>query len=741
MRVFLLGALLSMTPFARAGEWDFTSQGELTKDKIEKFLSRAVTHFDTVSFRGFSPAEVDRTREFLLHTGAKFVHGAELSWGKSYPDHSYWDHCRTAIASLHATPGLEDVIFEGFIAEHISSNADNTLIPEWLWNEMEAEGINATRTRSPNDTGDRHYFHYPNFFDADWVFKNHWGPGQSVPDLTKLETQLYFRYLLREHIDAGFESIWFGQLGLTGARDNNSIVLNGLRQFARTWAAQYGYRHAILLTSHVTSRLHDNEQMMDYICFPCRVRYSDRYPHGMEINPGLVGDPGLLTIIQNAVDLPVLLEVDNYACQPNPPITNYGFDEITGFAYKEPWQRRAFLEQYYWELRTYVGKGCNNRVYLALPARRNICLAGCTGRLDTNPNVPYPSGSYSPYSEHCGDEDTIAALFAAPPPPGLSPRNRVSVELGETNVEDGVLPVAVYDGDTAPMIVGGRNCRGPVDPGSDLFMYFNVNDGFTSKGFHSNLFVTIDYYDGAGGPLVLQYDAVDGITYKPAGQIALAGTDTWRQARFHLTDAWFGNRQNEGADFRIANSSGTLFYVSGVSVSLAPKISLGRTTISRILDRGHPAPSDSFSVTHSGSRCTTLDYSVVPGTGWLTVDHSQGTLAAGAQRLLQVGYSVDQLDLGEHASEICVEAPGAIEPHGSAAVRIIVRQRGDQNFDGDVDQEDFGAFQACLTGDGVARTESCILADLDLDGDVDVFDFNLFLPCLSGADQPAEPGC
>jgi len=88
--------------------------------------------------------------------------------------------------------GLKDVIVEGFIAEHIGSNADSTLIPDWLWQEMEVQGVNKARTRSPRDAGGRHYFHYENFFQADWPHINRWGQGQSVPDITQTETKLYF---------------------------------------------------------------------------------------------------------------------------------------------------------------------------------------------------------------------------------------------------------------------------------------------------------------------------------------------------------------------------------------------------------------------------------------------------------------------------------------------------------------------------------------------------------------------
>ena len=67
---------------------------------------------------------------------------------------------------------------------------------------------------------------------------------------------------------------------------------------------------------------------------------------------------------------------------------------------------------------------------------------------------------------------------------------------------------------------------------------------------------------------------------------------------------------------------------------------------------------------------------------------------------------------------------------------------GDLDGDGDVDQEDFGHFQACLTGLAVPVTDpDCQEANLDGDSDVDLDDFIVFQQCLSGANVPADLNC
>lgn len=67
---------------------------------------------------------------------------------------------------------------------------------------------------------------------------------------------------------------------------------------------------------------------------------------------------------------------------------------------------------------------------------------------------------------------------------------------------------------------------------------------------------------------------------------------------------------------------------------------------------------------------------------------------------------------------------------------------GDLDHDGDVDQADFGRFQACYSGPGIEQPNlACRYALLDTDDDVDQADFSIFQACMSGANVPAEPGC
>ncbi len=60
----------------------------------------------------------------------------------------------------------------------------------------------------------------------------------------------------------------------------------------------------------------------------------------------------------------------------------------------------------------------------------------------------------------------------------------------------------------------------------------------------------------------------------------------------------------------------------------------------------------------------------------------------------------------------------------------------DVDYDGDVDQDDFGAHQACYTGIGGGVPSGCGCLDSEGDGDVDAADFTAFDECYTGPNVP-----
>jgi len=71
----------------------------------------------------------------------------------------------------------------------------------------------------------------------------------------------------------------------------------------------------------------------------------------------------------------------------------------------------------------------------------------------------------------------------------------------------------------------------------------------------------------------------------------------------------------------------------------------------------------------------------------------------------------------------------------------VLELQPDDDGDGDVDQEDFGKFQLCYSGDGILYQFGCETLDFDHDMDIDQTDFSEFYKCMAGANITPPPGC
>ena len=87
------------------------------------------------------------------------------------------------------------------------------------------------------------------------------------------------------------------------------------------------------------------------------------------------------------------------------------------------------------------------------------------------------------------------------------------------------------------------------------------------------------------------------------------------------------------------------------------------------------------------------------------------------------------VDYADHPGLTLTQCPGGCAPP-------------DFDRDGDVDMDDFGHYQGCVTGAKLAPpADTCYDADLDHDFDVDQADYGHFQVCLSGSGVVASPSC
>jgi len=358
-----------------------------------------------------------------------------------------------------------------------------------------------------------------------------------------------------------------------------------------------------------------------------------------------------------------------------------------------------------------------------------------------------------------GQQKTFTFTMTAPPATGTYPtdwqmvKNNTSffgaihsrqvqvtdtvwVDLGTTDDTHGLYrSTDVGDGDTAVANIGGRECRTNEDPNSDFYMYYNVDDNYAYQGSRPEVYITLEYFDTGNESLTLQYDSSDTAPfpddmYKSGGSIQLTDSNTWKIHTYQVTDAYFGNRQNGGADFRIFGSLNNSFYLDVVRVSLEnPGLNLPTAVIDANPTSGNPP----LEVNFDGSGSYDDDGSIV---SYEWDFENDGTIDATGSSVSHI-YATE----GSYTARLKVTDDDGLV--GSATIDIsAILIRADFDSDGDVDQEDFGHLQTCMSGNGIPQTDpNCLNARLDMDEDIDLSDVAVFQACMSGANVPADPHC
>ena len=173
-----------------------------------------------------------------------------------------------------------------------------------------------------------------------------------------------------------------------------------------------------------------------------------------------------------------------------------------------------------------------------------------------------------------------------------------------------------------------------------------------------------------------------------------------------------------------------------------PAIGRSPSSFTRSVTRGNNLASDTFTVWNSGGG--TLEYQITDNAGWLNEVPNSGN-SIGEADSITINYSTTSLGIGTHNATITITDPAATNSPQTISATVTVEPAtvpGDFDGDSDVDQEDFGHFQVCLTGAGTPQDDpDCADAKLDGDVDVDQDDFAIFQGCMSGPNIPGNPDC
>jgi hypothetical protein len=327
---------------------DYHFERTITREVLENYLDRAVTMaFFLVtgipeSGREY-PYREDDVR-LIQNIGAKFIGRALYRWGgeSRLNEPQFWSDAKALIDRVHAFDS--DVIFQGCLFEMISRDVNNVKIPAWVFIEFGQPVKDRT-------------FSYDAMLNPEGKLVNHWGRG-SVPDITRIETQMWFTYLAGAYIAIGCEALHLGQVRLIGMADPELKVWSNLVTRIRAYARVHARRHLVLLDAHVPTggMIVDGVSLLDFNSFPLRIKEVPDKPFTaiLEVNylDALFNKSkgGITPNGWSCESLPYLVELDNYGRGNKANIADtssifvWGWDEISWFSLQDKVYRNQWLE-------------------------------------------------------------------------------------------------------------------------------------------------------------------------------------------------------------------------------------------------------------------------------------------------------------------------------------------------------------------------------------------------------------
>jgi len=367
LSICLLGGVFAGTAAptlqTEAASSRFAFNGSMSKETLRAYCSRAVTLAGfCVENNAPDPVFEDSLR-MLCRIGAKYIgRAAYYSWGGNMSWEQIQNHYKVAKERAELAHKADpEMILQGGVFEIIyQGTVNSTPVPEYVFEafQLPVEKRNFRYLDMVYDTpGHRFYYKKEG---------GYWGMGaeSAVPNIAKLETQMYFYWQITQYIDAGYEAIHLGQAELMADNNRSNFVhWDKVTSMARAYAEVKARRGIILFDCHdaldspgmkVGNRLIcdiqgagivPNETVYENGAYKCEIAdYHD-------VNLQWIGRSGGgehplgFTIEENFT----ILEFDNHGGNGRPGVATYdgfycwGWDDITWFALQPAWYRNQFL--------------------------------------------------------------------------------------------------------------------------------------------------------------------------------------------------------------------------------------------------------------------------------------------------------------------------------------------------------------------------------------------------------------
>lgn len=380
----------------------------ISREVLCRYLSRAVTHGHAAE-----SASVEDDVRMLDEIGALFIGRAAYVWKLSpdWDDDRHYESVRAFAAKVHAR--RPEAILQACVFEAVYPEVERIAVPDWVF---EAFGL----------APERRTFRFTPMVMPSSLTDHHWGRTGRVPDITSLETRMWFYYRACRYIDAGYEAIHLGQVHMYGARDEGYLVCRDVFDRIREYAHRKARRRLVLLDAHTHGVVIDGRMLFDWHSRPVSARAILQCPERIALmrkgeSVGGVSPSGWRCDVG-----PYMIEVDNwggYSLDPSQwtdtarraAAGRWGYDDIAWLAHQTEEDRNGFLE--------YGHKFCrlmDESCYFQMPTRRTLDKAALS--INGHHTEHYHANTASPACPHGGNQEaTIRRLWNEADPRTLLP--------------------------------------------------------------------------------------------------------------------------------------------------------------------------------------------------------------------------------------------------------------------------------------------------------------------------------
>ena len=351
----------------------YSFNSEMSENVLRSYLSRSITMsgilFESVWYDGDAPYREDDER-MVLNIGAKFIGRTIFMWGRDNNINNplFLSEAKEKIERMHAIDA--DIIFQAGIFEIVTPSVNEVFVPAYVFEAFEIPVENRN-------------FKYDDMLNLNgWT--GQWGGVNkgSAPDVTRMESKLWYYFLATKYMNIGIEAIHWGQVNMTAFDDKSNKYQSWFELIGkvREYASEQARRKFVLNDGHAgtTGVVVDGQILLDFNSFPMRFRDKAGEPQKSEmvITSRTIyrqSKGGTTYSGWDCDHLPYLVEFDNFGISDTPGEfdstgkTHWGYDEITWFALQPEEYRNEFL----WYTVNWLKEKDPNG-YIQMPGKRVI---------------------------------------------------------------------------------------------------------------------------------------------------------------------------------------------------------------------------------------------------------------------------------------------------------------------------------------------------------------------------------